>query len=64
MLLTDLAKAVGGYCQVFRDQPGTFSSVSVDSRTLEPGGLFAALIGSERDGHRFAEEAFAKGASG
>ncbi|MCL2127773.1 MAG: UDP-N-acetylmuramoyl-tripeptide--D-alanyl-D-alanine ligase [Treponema sp.] len=40
-----------------------FSSVSVDSRAVREGALFAALPGSERDGHSFVEEAFKNGAA-
>jgi UDP-N-acetylmuramoyl-tripeptide--D-alanyl-D-alanine ligase len=41
-----------------------FSSVSVDSRTVKPGALFAALAGEKSDGHGFVEAAFEKGAAG
>ena len=37
--------------------------VSIDTRTLEPGDLFAALAG-ERDGHSFVGAAFERGAAG
>ena len=37
--------------------------VSIDTRTLEPGDLFAALAG-ERDGHDFVGAAFERGAAG
>ena len=40
------------------------SGYSIDSRTLRPGDLFFAIIGPKNDGHRFAEEAVAKGAVG
>ncbi|GHU88703.1 UDP-N-acetylmuramoyl-tripeptide--D-alanyl-D-alanine ligase [Spirochaetia bacterium] len=39
-----------------------FSSVSIDSRTVKPGALFAALAGSVQDGHRYVEAAFKAGA--
>ncbi|GHV89549.1 UDP-N-acetylmuramoyl-tripeptide--D-alanyl-D-alanine ligase [Spirochaetia bacterium] len=39
-----------------------FSSVSIDSRTVKPGALFAALSGAVQDGHRYAEAAFKAGA--
>ena len=39
------------------------TGVSIDTRSLEPGDLFVALVG-ERDGHAYAEQALAKGASG
>jgi len=37
--------------------------VSIDTRSLEPGDLFVALIG-ESDGHAYVEQALAKGAAG
>ena len=39
-----------------------FCGCSYDSRTLQPGELFIALRGAERDGHDFISAAFAKGA--
>jgi UDP-N-acetylmuramoyl-L-alanyl-D-glutamate--2,6-diaminopimelate ligase len=39
------------------------SSCACDSRQLKPGELFAALVGSRYDGHQFAAEAVARGAS-
>jgi UDP-N-acetylmuramoyl-tripeptide--D-alanyl-D-alanine ligase len=39
------------------------SGVSIDTRTLEPGDLFVALVGENRDGHEFVADALAKGAS-
>lgn len=42
----------------------TFSGVSTDSRTLEPGALFVALVGERFDGHDFIPEAFRRGARG
>lgn len=37
--------------------------VSTDSRTVEPGNLFIALVGERFDGHDYLERAFALGAS-
>lgn len=48
---------------------GTFTSdaeffgVSIDSRTIKPGNLFVAFVGSSVDGHEFAAKAVANGAS-
>lgn len=42
----------------------TFSRLYVDSRQVEPGGLFAALRGEELDGHAFIQQAIERGASG
>lgn len=39
------------------------SSISYDSRTLEPGALFVALSGEKTDGHRYMETALEKGAA-
>jgi len=58
--LTDLARAIEA------GAPGAsieFSSVSTDTRTLEPGQVFFALSGENFDGNRFVGQAFAKGAS-
>ena len=40
------------------------SGVAFDSREVGPGDLFVALKGEQSDGHKFVEQAFAKGASG
>lgn len=39
------------------------SSCCDDSRTCQPGDLFAALVGPQHDGHDFVEQAIARGAS-
>ena len=41
----------------------TFSSVSTDTRTLQPGALFVALSGPNFDGHEFVAAAAARGAA-
>ena len=43
---------------------GPFSSVSTDTRTLQPGALFVALQGPNFDGHAFIAAARDKGAAG
>ena len=39
-------------------------SISIDSRTVEPGGLFFAILGQRFDGHRFVDRALERGAVG
>ena len=39
------------------------SSISYDSRTLEPGALFVALPGDKTDGHRYISQALERGAA-
>lgn len=43
---------------------GVCTSVSIDTRTLEPGALFVALAGDRYDGHHFIDRAEAAGAAG
>lgn len=42
---------------------GEIKGVTIDSRTLERGGLFVALPGEQVDGHMFVKEALDKGAA-
>src|SRR3954470_551604 len=44
--------------------PLTFSSISTDTRTLQPGALFVALSGDRFDGHDHLTAALAAGATG
>lgn len=58
--LHELARAVGA------EAPGgdvSFSAVSTDTRTLQPGDVFFALKGENFDGNRFVAQAFEKGAA-
>ena len=41
-----------------------FAGVSIDSRTLDSGQLFVAIRGPRHDGHRFLDQAIARGAAG
>lgn len=41
-----------------------FSDVVIDSREARPGALFVALPGEQTDGHRFVNDALARGAAG
>ena len=61
--IRELIKAVSGKV-IQGDQDCLISRISIDSRTLIPGDLFFAIIGSNFDGHDFIIEAFRKGAVG
>ncbi|HET7387966.1 MAG TPA: UDP-N-acetylmuramoyl-tripeptide--D-alanyl-D-alanine ligase [Nocardioidaceae bacterium] len=67
MSLAEVAEVVGGV--VHDAGPGSGTDVQVvggafvDSRTPEPGGLFVALVGAQRDGHDFAGDAVRAGAA-
>jgi UDP-N-acetylmuramoyl-tripeptide--D-alanyl-D-alanine ligase len=55
----EVLRATGG------DGPGgwTASRVVIDTRGLEPGDLFVALVGEHRDGHAFLDDAAGRGAA-
>jgi len=60
--LSEIAAATAG--SILRGDGSTvFDSFSLDSRTIEPGGLFFAVV-AERDGHDFVAAAAARGAAG
>ena len=61
--LAEIADITGGEA-LGSAEPGTLvvTSFSIDSREVEPGGLFVAVRG-ERDGHAFVSDALARGAS-
>jgi UDP-N-acetylmuramoyl-tripeptide--D-alanyl-D-alanine ligase len=42
----------------------SLEAVSIDSRTLEPGDLFFAIVGPRHDGHRYLDQALQRGAVG
>ncbi|MEQ8269167.1 MAG: UDP-N-acetylmuramoylalanyl-D-glutamyl-2,6-diaminopimelate--D-alanyl-D-alanine ligase [Parvibaculum sp.] len=56
----DVLAATGGKAE---GADWTASGVSIDSRTLEAGDLFVAIIGENSDGHIYVEGALAKGAA-
>jgi UDP-N-acetylmuramoyl-tripeptide--D-alanyl-D-alanine ligase len=56
----ELMEATGGVVS----RPFEADGVSIDTRTLEPGDLFVALVGEGRDGHAFVADALARGAAG
>ncbi len=56
-------RATGGNLAAGPDY-GEFAGISIDSRTVQEGDLFLALVGENFDGHDFVEQASAKGAAG
>ncbi|WP_328917148.1 MULTISPECIES: UDP-N-acetylmuramoyl-tripeptide--D-alanyl-D-alanine ligase [unclassified Streptomyces] len=61
--LEAVASAVGGRLRDVPDPSALMTAPAVvDSRTVEPGGLFAALPGEHTDGHAFAANAVKAGA--
>lgn len=62
MLVSEIADVVGGQVHGDALMPVT-APVTIDSRDVQPGGLFAALDGEHVDGHDFAGKALAAGAS-
>jgi UDP-N-acetylmuramoyl-tripeptide--D-alanyl-D-alanine ligase len=61
----EVCKALGGRLE--SSNPPLLEKVcgvSIDTRTLKPGGLFFAFSGSKTDGHFFVNEALKKGAVG
>jgi len=47
----------------FPGAKGSFTSVHTDSREVQPGGLFFALRGAEKDGDQFVADAVSRGAA-
>ena len=56
----EIAEATGGTASA----PFEVTSVTFDSREVEPGSLFVAMPGTVHDGHDFIDAAIAAGASG
>ncbi|MBT4006224.1 MAG: UDP-N-acetylmuramoyl-tripeptide--D-alanyl-D-alanine ligase [Rhodospirillales bacterium] len=56
---TEAEAATGGHST----QPWLAQGVSIDTRTVEPGDLFIAIRGENRDAHIFLDDAFAAGAA-
>jgi UDP-N-acetylmuramoyl-tripeptide--D-alanyl-D-alanine ligase len=55
----DIIKATGG--ELLSGNSKTFSSVSIDSRTISEGEVFFAIRGEKFDGHNFLDKALLKG---
>lgn len=60
MTLPEIAEVTGGVLS--GDASTVVDDFDIDSRTIEPGGLFVAVAG-ERDGHDFLSDAFEAGAA-
>jgi len=61
---TELAAMTGGKIVAAKNAEEIFSGVSIDSRQVKPGELFIAIRGEVHDGHRYIEQAVARGAAG
>ncbi len=62
LTLADVLAGTGGALVSRAAGEIAFTSVSIDSRTLEPGALFVAVRGARFDGHDFLAEAAGRGA--
>src|ERR1700758_2248992 len=61
--LSGLAELLGvGRTENLQDGPGILSGVTLDSRAVRPGDLYAALPGTRTHGAVYAEQAVAAGA--
>ncbi len=61
--LRDVLLATQGEARGFSSRtPESIAGISIDTRTLQPGELFWALPGAQRDGHAFVAEAHRRGA--
>ncbi len=58
-----LLEATGGVL-VCKKEGAVFSSVSIDSRDINPGSLFVAVKGDNHDGHSFVNQVIASGVKG
>ncbi|MCK4545943.1 MAG: UDP-N-acetylmuramoyl-tripeptide--D-alanyl-D-alanine ligase [Candidatus Eisenbacteria sp.] len=62
--LIEIAEVTGGKICISDTTRGlaVLAGVSIDTRKLRPGEIFFAIRGAERDGHRFIQDAFERGA--
>lgn len=63
MSLREIAEVVGGAVHDAEDDQTVTGPSFLDSRQVEPGGLFAAFAGAEVDGHDYARTAVEAGAA-
>lgn len=60
MNLREIQEISGG---ILKGSDVTFNSVSIDTRTMQPGALFVAIKGERFNGNEFVEEAAKKQAA-
>ena len=60
--VADVLQATGGGLLV-GDPAARITSYSIDTRQIEPGGAFFALVGTRTDGHAFVADALQRGAA-
>ena len=63
MSLAEIAQAVGGTVEWATDRVEVTGRAFLDSRLVEPGGLFVAIPGEHVDGHDYAKRAVSAGAA-
>ena len=63
MTAAEVASWVDGMLELGRDDM-PIEGTSIDSRSLEPGSLFVAIVGPNHDGHRYVDQALDRGAAG
>lgn len=63
LTLAEIAEAVGGRLDLADGSETVTGPVVVDSREVQPGGLFVARVGEVQDGHDYAQHAVKAGAT-
>lgn len=61
-MIKEIAQALGYSYQQTTEQFVT--GIAIDSRAVQPGDLFVALVGEQTDGHRYLQQALERGAVG
>ncbi len=63
MKFTNIASIIGGVVLTSQKEGLDLRRINTDSRSIQAGDIFLALVGERFDGHAFCEEAFKKGAA-